>query len=279
MRLSMMSMVMMMVDRFSAEETVDLARELAFDGIDWVTCHGRQPADLRRLTDDAGLPCAAYTFWVDDLSSTDVTIRQRGLELLKREIETAHILGAPVLMIPTPGVEELARDELRRRWIVGLAEAAPLVHDAGLILTIENYPGALSPFVIADDIREALDVMPELRVTFDNGNASTGECPVVSFQAVANKTVHAHFKDWEISDEKTPASPSQLLDGKYYGPALISEGALSRGVVHRACLQAMKNAGYQGCINIEYESNQYRADEGIRRAAAYLRALADEIGW
>jgi len=44
-------------------------------------------------------------------------------------------------------------------------------------------------------------------------------------------------------------------------------------VPHKACLAAMKKAGYKGYINIEYEGNKYPPDAATRRAAKYLRTL------
>jgi sugar phosphate isomerase/epimerase len=66
-----------------------------------------------------------------------------------------------------------------------------------------------------------------------------------------------------------------MLDGRHYRSALIGEGAID----NRACLQAMKDAGYDGCINIEYEGDTYPAAEAVRRATSYLRGLAQAIGY
>ena len=60
-----------------------------------------------------------------------------------------------------------------------------------------------------------------------------------------------------------------MLDGRYYCPALIGEGKVDTA----GCWNAMREAGYDGYINIEYENNHYRADDAIQRALAYLRSL------
>ncbi len=64
----------------------------------------------------------------------------------------------------------------------------------------------------------------------------------------------------------------RMLDGKYYRPALIGEGTVD----HRACIQAMEECGYSGCVNIEYEGDKYNPYEGIRKAAKYLRRAAEQ---
>ena len=117
----------------------------------------------------------------------------------------------------------------------------------------------------ADDVLQAIAAAPGLKLTFDSGNAFTGEDPVQSFVRCAEHTVHAHFKDWLVVSE---GQGRQMLDGRFYQSALIGEGVLD----HAACLRAMRAAGYTGYINIEYEANDYAPDEANRRAAAFLRA-------
>jgi sugar phosphate isomerase/epimerase len=256
----------------------DLRRMLAFtaehmDGIDFVGLHGQTAQDLRRMADDAGIPIACYTFFTGGLPSANPAERRQGIEDCKRGIEAAVTLGAPVVMIPTPGHPEMPRDPWRRQWVEGLTHVAPLAADAGVILTIENFPGRESPFVLADDYFQARAAIPALRLTFDSGNAGSGEDPAASFTRCARNVVHAHFKDWDIADQ--PAEGFRpMLDGRYYRPALIGEGRLD----HRACLQAMRRAGYDRFINIEYEGDRYDPFDATRRAVDYLRGLLAGMG-
>ena len=60
-----------------------------------------------------------------------------------------------------------------------------------------------------------------------------------------------------------------MLDGSYYRPALIGEGNVNTV----GCWKAMKQAGYSGYINIEYEGDEISADKAIARAAAFLRNI------
>ena len=171
-------------------------------------------------------------------------------------------------MIPTMGIAGMDRNELRKEWIQALKIIDPLAKDTGTILTVENFPGADSPFVIADDFLEALAEVPGLRLTYDNGNAASGEDPVESFEKCSKYVVHAHFKDWDIQD--APGDGYRLmLDGKYYRPALIGEGAIDQ----KCCFSALRKAGYKGFINIEYEGDKYRAADAVRKALEYLRNI------
>ena len=58
-------------------------------------------------------------------------MRTHGAGTLRTEhVDDAVTLGAPVVMVPTPGREGEDRLEARRRWIAGLQEVAPRSHTA-----------------------------------------------------------------------------------------------------------------------------------------------------
>jgi sugar phosphate isomerase/epimerase len=249
-------------------EMVELTLDLKMDGIDFVTLYDRKAEELRKLCDDCGLPIVAHTFFASSLVADEPEARQEGLDACKAGIEAAVALGAPVIMIVTPGAEGVNRDALRRRWIDELAEVALLAEEAGVMLTVENFPGADSPFVTAADFLEAKAEVPSLKLTYDNGNASGGENPVESLGKTFADIVHVHFKDWHISDEPREGYRA-MLDGRFFKPALIGEGDVDTA----GCWNALKASGYEGYINIEYEGDGYEQGDAVRRAVEYLRAL------
>ncbi|MBN2311992.1 MAG: sugar phosphate isomerase/epimerase [Candidatus Hydrogenedentes bacterium] len=250
------------------KEMLELTVELGMDGIDFVTLYGHDAKDLRALCDDHGVPVVAHTFFSPDLVADDPATQKKGLDTCKRGIEAAHILGAPVVMIPTPGSDSLERGALRERWITGLERLAPVATQAGIALTVENFPGARSPFVTAADFEEAKARIPSLKLTYDNGNAAGGEDPVDSLRRTFDDIVHIHFKDWYIRPDAADGY-RPMLDGRYFKPALIGEGDIDTA----ACWNALDRLGYQGHINLEYEGDEYGPREAMRKAVDYLRAL------
>lgn len=270
MKLSMMSYTLARAKDFDLNRMCALTNELKLDGVDMVSTYGKKPGEIRRLLDQHGLKTICHTFFVD-LIFPDTTGRQAGVDGIKQGIEAAVILGTDKVMIPTSGKPGVPRDLARQYIIRGLQEALVVARQAGVTLTLENFPGVDSPFVISSDMLEAVREVPGLKITFDNGNVLLGgEDPAASFERCVPHVVHAHFKDWVLSDS---ASSREGLDGRSYESALIGEGI----VPHRACLAAMKQAGYKGYINIEYEGNTYHPDEATRRAAKYLRELLAQI--
>jgi sugar phosphate isomerase/epimerase len=245
------------------EDIVRCAEDLGLEGIDWVSTYGRKARDLKALSAAAGLTVAAHTFFLSNFPEGD-TWRDDA----KRGLDDAVTLGAPVVMIPTGGCTGMSRDEFRTRWTDALAEIAPWAKQAGVALTVENFPGANSAFVTAADYAAAKALVPDLKLTFDNGNAASGEDPVASFEACVDHVVHIHLKDWDIRDTAAEGF-RQMLDGRYYKPALIGEGDIPTA----ACWQAFAEAGYEGYLNIEYEGNEIPAEEAMGRAVRYLRSL------
>lgn len=252
----------------SVDEILQAAVDFGFDGIDWVTTYGRPAAELRQRSADAGLPIAAYTFFFDGLSAG----RKDWLDDVKREVNTAVELGAPLVMIPTlplPGTVD--RIEGQKRWIDALAIAEAPIRDAGICYTIENFPGTMSPFVTADDFFTARKSVPTLALTFDGGNASTGENMIESYRKCRDHVRHVHFKDWYEFD--SPAEDrTQTLTGSYYKAALIGDGIIDS----RSMLDELQKNNYTGFINIEYEGS-IPAREAMRIAVERLRNWEKEI--
>ncbi len=254
--------------RFDLEGMCRLARELRIDGADIVGTQGLAPAEIKRVLADFGIAPACYTFSAD-LNYATAAERVNGVDAVKAGTDIAAAIGAPLIMVIAGGKPGIPRDVSRRQYIRGLQESAAFGRQAGIGMTIENFPGAESPFVISSDILEAIREVPDLKLTFDNGNVVLGgEDPAVSFARCANYVAHAHFKDWVLSGKGR-----QALDGRCYEAALIGEGI----VPHPACLAAMQQAGYKGYIDIEYENNKYPPDEATRRAAKYLQTLIDTV--
>ncbi len=250
---------------FDLVKMLDQVVELKMAGVDFVTLHDKPAKELRKMADDRGLPVVCHTFMAD-MDFPTASERQAGVDKAMRGIEAAKELGAPVVMIPTPGKREGQRAVSRTNWIEGLKHVVPFGAKAGIAVSIENFPGADSPFVIAADMLEAVRAVPGLKLTYDNGNAAGGENPAFSFSRCAQDVVHAHFKDWTIR----PAGSTDgmlMLDGRRYVSALIGEGDVDQA----SCLAVMTAAGYAGCINIEYEGDKYRPDEATCKAVEYLR--------
>jgi|GEM_PF-309420 len=240
-----------------------VGQELGIDGVDIVS-HSFSPLEpslIRRVVGDHGQKVVCYTFF-PKLSKSTAEERAPGMEEVKKGVEVAHALGADKIMIHTPGDSSMPGDVCRTNWIHGLREAMLLARDAGLTLAIESIPG--SPLAKSSEMLYAIGEIPGLKAVFDQGNIyASGEDPLVFYMACKDHVVHVHFKDGRWREETTS-------DGKkkrHYENELIGEGVID----HAGLLRAMKDAGYCGHIDIEYEGDKYRPDVATRKATVYLR--------
>ena len=150
-------------ESFDLREMLKLTAELNLDGIDFVQLHDTPARELRKMTDDLGIPVVCHTFFAS-LNQATSAERQAALGTVKEGVEAAVELGAPTVMIPTPHKgDTFTRDQARSNWIERLREAKPIADEAGVTLAVENFPGANSPFVLADDaVRRATDYLRRL---------------------------------------------------------------------------------------------------------------------
>ncbi|HET7559418.1 MAG TPA: sugar phosphate isomerase/epimerase family protein [Limnochordia bacterium] len=266
-RLSMMSYTLARGEWGKRRDIPELCRfavELGMDAVDWVSTYGKEPAELRRVTDDHGLRTVCHTFNAP-LHAIDAEIRRQAADAVKRGLEAAAVLGAPRVMIVVSGQKGTPRAVSREWALEGLAAAVQAAAPLGITVTIEPFPGEQSPFVTTADLRLALRAVPGLKFTYDNGNLVTGgDDPAAAFSELHEHFVHAHFKDWSVVPEGLRG-----LDGRCYRGALVGEGI----VAPAPCLAAMRRAGYAGHVNFEYEGNAYDPFEATRRGVKLLREL------
>ncbi len=273
MKISMMTYTMSRgvkdMDDFDAVELCEFTRELGLEAIDWVRTYGYDPKELRQITDDHGLRNICHTFFCD-LNFRHSDERAEGRDDFKRGIEAAVALGADKVMLPVSGKTEFTRAESRQNVIAGLKEVIGFADDAGVTVTVENFPHHLSPFIVSADVNAAIDEIPQLRVTFDNGNVTTGgEDAPDGFLNSAEYVVHAHFKDWKVCSPDDPGARIGM-DGNYRRAVLVGDGDVDQV----GCIQAMADYGYDGYINFEYEGSELTPREatieGVRRMREWI---------
>ena len=246
-----------------------LTSELGLTAIDWCSNHGLDPADICAIMDDLGLSTACYTFGANDIASTVPSLRKAGLENVERELAMAASLRSKIAMLVLGGESKPPREITRKYAIESLAKVIEIAKPLGITVTTEHFPSPDAPFVVSADFSEALAELPELKITYDNGNVLTGgESSEDAFTRSSTRIVHAHFKDWEIGK---PGDGVPGLDHRWYKGARHGEGIVDT----RASLAAMRAADYNGFIDIEYEGNKYTPEQAITKAVAYLTPLID----
>ena len=254
--------------RYTADDYIPLIAASGAQGINWVGCCGRNPKELRRRSLDAGLEPSCYTFAIEKLSFKPGDWHA---EIHKHFDEAAALEVPRVMAVPIPPKNVTDMDENRRIWHGVIEEMLELSRQSGIVLTIENFQGKGSAFVTSDELAETGKAFPELRFTYDAGNAATGgEAADHGPRLLGEKIEYVHFKDYTRCLEGEHSGDHRLLhgrDGGFYYPAVLGKGSLDLA----ASLKALQAIGYDGWLDVEYEGAEPAADEGIIAGVKWLR--------
>jgi len=187
-----------------------------------------------------------------DLTITDADTRRAQLSHIATAIEAARFLGAPLLRITTGGNPGRYRDNARSAAVElavdTLRSVLPAAMAGGVKLAIENHFGlSADPHALAEIIT-ALN-SPHVGVCLDLGNFREGEADE-GIRLLAPHAIHVHAKSFA------------------FGP----DGEETK-INYSAAMQAIRAAGYDGVLSIEFEGEGDPA-EGIRKT----RALIEKYG-
>lgn len=180
----------------------------------------------------------------NDFGRADPTLRQSEVVKVKQWIEVAEQLGAPMVRVFS-GTPE---GEPGKRWpamIGSLWEVAEYARHSGVRLGLENHNhGAFTP-----NAEMFLRVLAEVNSPYlvpllDTGNYVDGWN---SLERTLPTAAHVHAKFWRVA----PDGSDETLD-------------------YPRIFAALKAAGYDGWVSLEYETEEPEAT-GIPRALAYLR--------
>ncbi len=254
------------------EEIADFAREVGFGALELSArdLTANTAAQAREICAARGLKISCINGPADLAGAGDADFAAglaQGRELIGAAVE----MECPVVMV-IPGRATGAEDKPRAaaRIAQGLRELAAAGAEAGVAVSIEDFPNPLAPYASIAEVSYLLAEAPGLGLTFDNGNWLVGgDDPVAALDAFADRIVNCHVKDWEYH----PDGRIQLPDGSLIRGGLHGEGLLD----HRAILSALVASGYDGWLAFEYEGPLNHLD-ATRRGIAYLRSVLESLG-
>jgi sugar phosphate isomerase/epimerase len=257
----------------SLEAMAGLAVELGFTALELSAgdLEERSPQEFGSICRDHGLAVSCINGGCN-LADPDESEFLQGLDQCKYYVDLAVELDCKIIM-PIPGHAADVDDKPRAaaRIAEGLAEAVAYAAQAGVLVTLEDFPNLLSPYGSIAEMTAMLGSVPGLRLTFDNGNwMLSGDDPLQALQALGQHVVNAHLKDWEVNPEQTGM---QLPDGRYIRGGLHGQGLIE----HKPILAALQAMDYQGYLAFEYEGPMDHV-AATRQGMAYLRQVLAELG-
>jgi sugar phosphate isomerase/epimerase len=197
--------------------------------------------ELRGARLRAGTPLVCWDADTD-LTIADADTRRAQLAHMATALQAAKFLGAPMLRITTGG--QAGDSAAVGRAIDTLRTALPVAMASGVKLAIENHFGLSADAQALVEIVTALN-SPSLGVCLDLGNFRAGEADA-GIQSLAPYAIHVHCK-------------SRAFD---------ANGEETR-INYSAAMQALRAAGYDGVLSIEFEGDGSPAD-GIRKTKALI---------
>lgn len=278
--------------RYVRQGTLDLfgvirkAAEQAFEGIEFaglgVKADDPSCADLAgRIRDacgEAGLAVVSYTIGADFLRAEGGW--QAEVERLKGEIEIAATLGVPVMRHDaTRGFPEdhdgptdfaAALPTLAE----GCRAATEFAASMGVRTTVENHGFFVQDSDRCEALMKSVD-HENFGSLIDIGNfLCADEPPLPAVTRMAPYAFHVHAKDFHVKPADAPDPGRGWMRSR--GGAYLRGAVTGHGVVNLpACIDALKSAGYDGWMSIEFEGmedNALALEIGLENLKRYLGA-------
>ena len=257
----------------------DLAKEMGFDGIEFIGLENwgmtddclKTAKELREYCAKIGLEIIAYTvganFLADDINAE--------MQRVKGCIDVAHALGAPIFR---HDVVYQLKDQRLYNYRSAIKEIAPLINE------ISNYAKAKNIKTCTENhgyVFQASERVEELILAVGNPNYGwlcdmgnflcVDEDPIKAVSVAAPYTFHVHAKDFLFKkggEDKVPGFDLTTAGGNYLRGTVIGHGVVP---VH-SCINALKKAGYDGWVSVEFEGLEDCLD-AIQLGYKYLKSI------
>jgi len=258
---------------YGTARVFELAAEAGYDGIEVLVDHrwdGRQPAYLRRLTADYGLPIVAvHSPFVAEVHDwpADQLGRLRRTVALAREVGTSTVVThLPFRVYAITGHWHGYRP--RRFFLpVPLPRREPYCHfmhnglaeleaEAGVTIGVENMPSKrfLGLRLNGYWFNSPAELSRFPHLTLDTTHLGTwGLDPLVVYERLRERVVHVHLSNYDGREHRSPP------DGRLPLAELL----------HR-----LARDGYQGAITVETDPSALDAGDEAKCLVALRRALA-----
>ena len=245
--------------RMSLRESLELAKEAGFDGIELnydlesdlsPKASSKDFEKIRRMADDIGIEISgvcSFLFWPYPLTSNDPEERAMGMELAGKMTQAAHDLGTSNLLV-VPGAvhmpwredhEPTPNDVCLARAKEAVEKLLPKAEKLGVHLNMENifFNGFLmSPMEMVDFVDHFNS--PFVKVHFDTGNIMEYQFPEHWIPILGKRIQNVHLKEYtKKGSDHSLETFRPLLDGTTNWPAV---------------LDAFEQIQYEGYLTFEY---------------------------
>ena len=264
-------------------DTIAKAKELGFDAIEFTDIDGKedyalQTENARKLrleADRLGMQINAYTIGGCLFQETQEAMDAE-VERLKRQVDIAKILGAPILRHDvTYYLTKTGKGRSFDLQLPILAENARRITEyaatQGIQTCTENH-GYIAQD--SDRLERLFNAVAHdnYGLLVDMGNfLCVDEDPIHAVSRVAPYAFHVHIKDMRIRNTSV-GSMMMTRGGNYLKGTVVGEG----DVPVKQCLQILKRIGYEGYVSLEYEGAE-DCIAGIARSLTSIQQMLSAL--
>lgn len=257
----------------------DIAKKIGFDGIEFINLDSwnmttdclKTAKELREYCAKIGLDIIAYTVGANFLAE-NVNLE---MEKIKFCVDVAKELGAPIMRHDV--VYEL-RNKPLYTYRSAIEEIAPLINEISEYAKSKNIKTCTENhgyvFQSPERVEELILAVnnPNYGWLCDMGNfLCTDSDPIKAVSIASPYTMHVHAKDFLFKNGNAPKLPGFNLmtsGGNYLRGTIIGHGV----VPVNSCINALKKAGYDGWVSIEFEGLE-DCIESIKLGYEYLKSI------
>lgn len=253
----------------SFDKFIAFCKELQVDGVELSEQHlvGVDAGKVRETLQTVGLDLPSYVIAADFVQPDKKRMEEAILQTTEKIAKAIECGAKHIMLSPGSPKDGLSLEEARDLIAQGLEMITRFGTDRGLTVSTENHGGLAYFRGRVEHMMEFCKKAPLLSLTFDSGNfLFVGEDLLQALNALCEKVVHVHLKDYVILDEDTNS-------GKDFTRNTVSLESvpLGRGNVPTCdILGTLRNRGYKGYISLESGGTD-APEDGIREGLQYVR--------
>ena len=188
-------------------------------------------------------------YWTYSLTDNDQAIRTKAQDIIKKQLETAKLLGCDtILVVPGLVTKEVSYDAAYERAYEGIRSALPVAEELQVKIGLENVWNnfLLSPL----EMRGFIDSFqsPYVGMYLDIGNILYTGFPEQWIRILADRILKIHIKDYQMQSRAWV----DLLCGDVDFPAAI---------------KALEETGYTGWITAEMQNYRHYPEQLIENTS------------
>jgi len=224
--------------------------------------------DVEAALKDTGLRVGVYSV-ANDFISAHESERAAQVHKIRDGVDMAVRFEAKTVRVFGGDVSPEFTYEQCLLWIIeGLTDAAHYAYDNGVTLALENHGRLVGR---SDQVEVVLDTVasPALKANPDTGNFLLVHQPShVAVAALAARAAMCHFKDFRVVPDAYEGFAYMGIEGLKFAGTAIGEGEVDLA----DCVTALRRAGFDGWLNIEYEGEEDPIT-AVARSVEYTRGL------